>query len=107
MKVESLSEDGEFSGYAAIFGNVDSVGDVIEKGALTKTQVKRMRRNEMLVNTEFDVQKIESNFYATKSYYYLLFRPLMRLTCTKTIREDFDRNNNPIKLLNYFCRVYN
>ncbi len=60
MKVESLSEDGEFSGYAAIFGNVDSVGDVIEKGALTKT-----------------------------------------------IREDFDRNNNPIKLLNYFCRVYN
>ncbi len=60
LKVESLSEDGEFSGYAAIFGNVDSVGDVIEKGALTKT-----------------------------------------------IREDFDRNNNPIKLLNYFCRVYN
>ena len=44
-------------------------------------QVKRMRRNEMLVNTEFDVQKIESNFYATKSYYCLLFRPLMRLTC--------------------------
>ena len=47
-----------------------------------RDQVKRMRRNEMLVNTEFDVQKIESNFYATKSYYYLLFRPLMRLTWT-------------------------
>ena len=46
-------------------------------------QVKRMRRNEMLVNIEFDVQKIESNFYATKSYYYLLFRPLMRLTWLK------------------------
>ncbi len=35
--LESLNEDGEFSGYAAIFGNVDSGGDVIEKGAFTKT----------------------------------------------------------------------
>ena len=51
-----------------------------QAGTFGMFQVKRMRRNEMLVNTEFDVQKIESNFYATKSYYYLLFRPLMRLT---------------------------
>ena len=35
--LESVGEDGEFSGYAAIFGNVDSGGDVIEKGAFAKT----------------------------------------------------------------------
>ena len=52
-----------------------------------------MRRNEMLVNTEFDVQKIESNFYATKSYYYLLFRPLMRLTCGKLLSNAQDAKN--------------
>ena len=32
--LESADENtGEFSGYAAVFGNVDSGGDVIEKGA--------------------------------------------------------------------------
>lgn len=30
-------ESGEFSGYAAVFGNVDSGRDVIEKGAFSKT----------------------------------------------------------------------
>lgn len=32
-----MDESGEFSGYAAVFGNKDSGGDVIEKGAFSKT----------------------------------------------------------------------
>ena len=35
--LESVTEDGEFTGHAAVFGNVDSGGDVIERGAFTKT----------------------------------------------------------------------
>ena len=30
-------ESGEFSGYAAVFGNVDSGGDIIERGAFSET----------------------------------------------------------------------
>ena len=37
FNLESVGEGGEFSGYAAVFGNVDSGGDVIEKGAFAKT----------------------------------------------------------------------
>lgn len=38
FNVESVDEDsGEFSGYAAIFGNVDDGGDVIERGAFSRT----------------------------------------------------------------------
>lgn len=37
FNLESSDEDGEFSGHAAVFGNVDDGGDVIEKGAFTKT----------------------------------------------------------------------
>lgn len=37
FELESTNEDGEFSGYAAVFGNIDSGGDIIEKGAFAKT----------------------------------------------------------------------
>ena len=38
FNVESVDENsGEFSGYAAIFGNVDDGGDVIERGAFSRT----------------------------------------------------------------------
>jgi HK97 family phage prohead protease len=37
FKLESTGEDGEFSGYAAVYGNVDDGGDIIEKGAFAKT----------------------------------------------------------------------
>lgn len=37
FELESADESGEFSGYAAVFGNKDSGGDVIEKGAFSKT----------------------------------------------------------------------
>ena len=47
--LESADENtGEFSGYAAVFGNVDSGGDVIEKGAFAKTIVEDFARIKIL-----------------------------------------------------------
>lgn len=38
FNVESVDEDsGEFSGYASVFGNVDDGGDIVEKGAFSRT----------------------------------------------------------------------
>ena len=45
---EILESTGEFSGYAAVFGNVDSGGDVIEKGAFAKTIVEDFNRIKIL-----------------------------------------------------------
>lgn len=41
-------EEGIFSGYAAVFGNVDSGGDVIEPGAFTKTIAENQDRVKIL-----------------------------------------------------------
>ena len=47
--LESADEGtGEFSGYAAVFGNVDSGGDIIEKGAFTKTIAEDFDRIKIL-----------------------------------------------------------
>jgi len=37
IKENSLTEDGQFEGYASVFGVLDSQGDVVEKGAFRKT----------------------------------------------------------------------
>lgn len=41
-------EEGIFSGYAAVYGNVDSGGDVIEPGAFTKTIAEGWERVKIL-----------------------------------------------------------
>lgn len=37
LEIKELSDTGEFEGYAAVFGNVDAYGDVIEPGAFKRT----------------------------------------------------------------------
>lgn len=37
FKIDNLTEEGEFSGYLSTFNNVDSGGDLVEKGAFKKT----------------------------------------------------------------------
>lgn len=37
VKLEELTDDGQFEGYASVFGNEDMDGDVVEKGAFRKT----------------------------------------------------------------------
>lgn len=49
FELESADEStGEFSGYAAVFGNRDSGNDVIEKGAFAKTIVEDFHRIKIL-----------------------------------------------------------
>ena len=45
---EYEEETGIFSGYAAVFGNVDSGGDIIEPGAFTKTIAEGWERVKIL-----------------------------------------------------------
>jgi len=37
LEVKDIGDDGQVEGYLARFGNIDSYGDIIEKGAFTKT----------------------------------------------------------------------
>lgn len=37
LELKQISEDGRFSGYASVFGNVDSDGDIISEGAFTES----------------------------------------------------------------------
>jgi HK97 family phage prohead protease len=37
LKVDDLSDQGTFTGYGSIFGNVDSYGEVVEPGAFAKS----------------------------------------------------------------------
>ena len=48
FELESTDDSGEFSGYAAVFGNVDSGGDVIEKGAFAKSIAENFDRIKIL-----------------------------------------------------------
>lgn len=48
FELESTDEDGTFSGYAAVFGNIDSGNDVIERGAFTKTIAEDFDRIKIL-----------------------------------------------------------
>lgn len=48
FQLESSNDEGEFSGYAAVFGNVDSGGDIIEKGAFARTIVDDFDRIKIL-----------------------------------------------------------
>lgn len=42
LEIRELSDDGSFSGYGSVFGNVDYYGDVVEAGAFTKTLAAKM-----------------------------------------------------------------
>jgi phage head maturation protease len=37
IEFKEVSEDGQFDGHAAVFGNVDLQGDKIKRGAFTRT----------------------------------------------------------------------
>lgn len=41
MELKSITDAGHFSGYAAVFGNVDHGGDVIERGAFKEIMKRR------------------------------------------------------------------
>jgi HK97 family phage prohead protease len=37
FKLDDISDEGEFDGYASVFGNVDCYDDIVERGAFKKT----------------------------------------------------------------------
>ncbi len=41
FELKEIKETGEFEGYAAVFGNIDRGGDIIEEGAFTKTLLEQ------------------------------------------------------------------
>lgn len=50
VKADDVTEDGEFKGHAAIFGNVDDGGDMIIEGAFTDTLKDRGDKVRVLWN---------------------------------------------------------
>ena len=48
FELESADESGEFSGYAAVFGNLDDGNDIIERGAFAKTIAENFSRIKIL-----------------------------------------------------------
>lgn len=47
FEIKSISQDGTFSGYGAVFGNVDSWGDVIAPGAFAKSLAEHKSKGRM------------------------------------------------------------
>lgn len=43
LHVKDVSDEGTFTGYGSIFGNVDSVGDVVEQGAFAKSLTRHAK----------------------------------------------------------------
>lgn len=50
VKAQDVKEDGAFTGYAAVFGNVDQGGDMILKGAFADTIKERAGKIRVLWN---------------------------------------------------------
>jgi HK97 family phage prohead protease len=44
FETKDITDDGQFTGFAAVYGNVDLGGDVIERGAFRKTLAERQLR---------------------------------------------------------------
>ena len=95
VEIKELSEEGQLEGWAAVFGNVDLGGDVIEPGAFTKT-IKE-RGSEVLIcaqhNTDWplgtcEIQerpkglwmkgKLELELGRAKEIYLMLKKKLVR-----------------------------
>lgn len=43
LEIKSLTEEGTFEGYASVFGNVDSYGDIIDPGAFSKSLARHAK----------------------------------------------------------------
>lgn len=48
LEVKSLTEEGEFEGYASVFGTVDSYGDRVEPGAFVEGLAKARREGRSI-----------------------------------------------------------
>jgi HK97 family phage prohead protease len=54
MEFKAKADTMEFEGYASIFGNKDSGGDIMQKGAFKKTIQENLRRIKVLWNHDWN-----------------------------------------------------
>ncbi|MFA6280384.1 MAG: HK97 family phage prohead protease [Bdellovibrionales bacterium] len=45
MEIKSIAQDGTFTGYASVFGELDSQNEIVERGAFTRTLAKWRVKN--------------------------------------------------------------
>src|SRR6185437_7491887 len=48
LDIKAIGDDGSFEGYGSVFGNVDSYGDIVDKGAFEKTLKDRAGKVRLL-----------------------------------------------------------
>ena len=60
FEIKAINDEGVFSGYASTFGNVDLVGDIVQKGAFMKTLTKGV--NSVLMLWQHDNSQIVGEF---------------------------------------------
>jgi len=65
LDLKALNEQGEFEGYASVFGNVDNGGDVVEKGAFTKT-LEKMPISKVKMLFQHDPNKVLGRWLEAK-----------------------------------------
>lgn len=85
FKLDALNDAGEFSGYASTFGAVDLGGDVVEKGAYTKTLNESQGRIPILDHHD-PTRQIGWNVQAHEDERGLFVRGLLDLNVS-TARE--------------------
>lgn len=74
------SSDGIFEGYAAVFGNVDSYGDVIQPGAFTKTIQERKSKIRVLWNHDSSAPPVGKLIDISEDAYGLKIRAQLSST---------------------------
>lgn len=57
-EIKAVSEDGRFSGYASIFGNVDLGGDIVERGAFAKGDMALNKDGKLRVAYHHNLRQI-------------------------------------------------
>ena len=115
IEIKAIDEEGKFSGYASTFGNVDLVGDIVQKGAFVKTLQKGADKILMLWQHKSDeivgefttlVEDEKGLFFegqlflkniqrSTEAHFLMLKRLIKAVSIGYRIEEkSFDNNNN-------------
>jgi hypothetical protein len=117
FKLDDLTEEGEFTGYLSVFGNVDSWGDIVEQGAFRKTLKENSRfpllnyhdPEQVIGDFEGTEDKVGLRIHASlelgvqkaKEKYLLLKRKVLKGLSIgfETIKEEWDKESEVRRLL--------
>jgi uncharacterized protein len=117
FKLDKLNEEGEFTGYLSVFGNVDSWGDIVEQGAFRKTLSENSRfpllnyhdPEQVIGDFEAEEDKVglrinaslELGVQKAKEKYLLLKRKVLKGLSIgfETIKEEWDKESEVRRLL--------